>query len=80
MDAGEVKMEGNIIVRRKEQNYLLRCKSKFNTSKMLNLFKVTKKISTFRFKKLEQIKFLGRVSYTRKFINPKVHIPENSYT
>ena len=36
----------------------VRCKSKFNSNKICNLFKVTKKISTFRLKKLEQITFL----------------------
>ena len=46
------------VERRKEQNYLLRCKSKFNYNKIFNLLKVTKKLSTIRFKKLEQRKCL----------------------
>ena len=52
-------MEGNL--RRKEQNYLLGCKSKFNSHKIFNLFEVTEKISIIRFKKLEQIQFLHAI-------------------
>ena len=47
-----------IVERKKQQNYLLRCKSKFNSNKIFNLFKITKKKSTFRFQKLKPIKFL----------------------
>ena len=39
------------VERKKEQNYLLRCKQKFKTNKIFNLFKVTKIICIFRFKK-----------------------------
>ena len=39
------------VERKEEQNYLLRCKEKFNSNNIFSLFKVTKKISTFRLKK-----------------------------
>ena len=35
----------------------VRCKSKYNSNKIFNLFKVTKKISASRLKKLQQLKF-----------------------
>ena len=40
----------------------VRCKSKFDSNKILNLFDVTKKIYAFRLKKkLAQIKFLNAI-------------------
>ena len=39
------------VERKKEENYLLRCKLKFKSNKIFNLFEVTKIISTFKLKK-----------------------------